>query len=1660
MKLFSTHFRILCLAVAGLFFSGISATKALAQNSPCQTPEATVAVTCCTNELPYNYNGHIFNQGGTYDVHLTNAQGCDSLVHLNLTVLEGTYAFISGNTEICPGSSTQLSANGNGTPRWSTGATGSPITVTTPGWYGLTVTAPNGCKAYDSVEVTLLPQPNVAISGPDTICYGSSALLIASGGYSYSWNPGGSMDAAINVSPAQTTSYVVIARSDRNCTATAVHRVVVNPLPTPSIVGNDVICEGAYSIFTATGGNSYRWSTGATSASIQVAVEQLYSVQVTNQYGCTATASKFLTVNDSPVISIVGQNYVCEGGSTTLNATGIGIASYVWNNMAIGQSYTVYNPGVYTVVATSSANCTASASVMVTQKSSPVLTVSGDLSFCDGRSTQLTAAGGQSYVWRNSYGTQISNMASVTLTDGGSYVVMTTDSNGCAASQQLLVTKKNNPIVSIQPSANEVCAGTPVTLSSALYTGYSYLWNTGSHERQITVNSAGTYVLQVTANGCTSVDSLEVVMYSLPDIYFSGNLAICKGQTGLVFAESPNAVSYQWNTGAQTNYISVSPQTTTAYTVTVQDIHGCVNQDFIYVMVEDYPVPAITGPDGFCRGGAVELQATGGVSYVWNDGVRGAMRYVTEAGTYSVVVSSFAGCTATAQKTLVFYEIPEITISGGPLLCMGDTLLLAGHGGVSYQWSNQSVDSCIAVTEPGTYMVQGWSTEGCTSRDTVTITMVQKPEVQIMGNHTACAGGLNMLTAQSATAVSYLWNTGATSTQIRANETGVFTVTVSDSNACKASDSFAFELMPIPECTIIGPDRICVGETATLSASNTHYHYFWSTGSTSSSITVSPTSTTNYTLVVLGDNSCTANISKQLEVRNYLPIPISGDDSFCEGNSVLLVAHGDGGFVWSNGQVGDSIVIGEGGDYAVSSLDSTTCLLSSSKHVDKYDLPEVYIDGVSHLCVGNTVPLRAVADMPVGYLWSTGSTDSVINVSSTNVYSVTVTSTQGCSNSSSKMVSVHSAPTVGIVGPNTACYGGDVVLMSTGTATHFLWSSGDTTANTTVNPMFSTTYSVVGYSDYGCTATASWYISVMPVPMVSISGDTLLCEGDTTVLTCSTANSYYWSTGETSKSIRVGDSGVYTVVVTNTMGCTNSASLNVHVDSYPDIVITGDTILCQGQPSMLFAYGGTSYLWDDGTTNSYRMIAPYEDTSYTVTVSNGLCASTATQNIHVNERPVAHIEAPDGICEGATVSLIAQGGLVYFWSTGQTAAMIDVSTVGTYQLVAYNQYGCTDTTTHTLIQYSNPQVSIAGAEAICDGSQAQLSAVGDGNFLWSTGDTSANITIHQVGYYQVLLTDHHACTATASRYVSALAMPNITIFGPTDICGVETVNLSVACTNTASYQWNTGATTPSIEVTPSETTTYSVAAVSPDNCTAVQTYTVAVHPEYAFEFEATICQGNSYTGQGFVIPVQTEGGEFTFTESYATGYGCDSVRTLHLTVTPIPVIATPVSGISNITSPGNYVYMIESVEGANSYEWILTNPNWTLSYNQNIAQVTIPVPGSATLSVYAMNECGNSQPASIQISYSTGINDVDGYSVAVYPNPTNGMVNVQLTMNNEQLFGGEIQLLDMYGKMLNRWEMSGNDMQLDMSSYAAGVYMLKLRNKQNSTESVVKVVKQ
>lgn len=1660
-------------------------------------------------------------EGGNYMVTATDAYGCTASQQVSVTKKNLPNVFIfSSADEVCEGTAVQLSTylSSGSTCLWSTGSTERQITVTTGDTYYLQVSA-NGCTAVDSAIITVHPTPVINFVGQDGLCQGDTATLyaISPSIATYLWNTN-ETDSAIRVH--ESGVYSVAVQSIYGCVNEDSVTVMEQALPTVVISGPDVACAGTEVTLTASGtAVGYSWSTGALTAEliIQPSMSASYQVTAYSDHACTSTATAYvfvnevydttiavtrcsselpyvyhgvpytqsgnynvhltsvqgcdslvhlqLTVLDGPYTAISGETVMCQGDTTLLYA--VSNTGFSWSTGETYSPISVSDTGWYVLTATASNGCHSYDSVYVAYRPDMGLTVSGDYSFCDGQSTSLTVSGGESYVWEKSFGPsfwfQFSTDAEVILSDGGDYRVTATDSFGCKATQIINVIKKNLPNASIFTNDydHEVCEGNRVQLSTGWSSGYSYLWSNGSTERQISVYKSGTYVLQVTSNGCTGIDSIYISMYPLPEINFSGDTLICRNYPATVYASAPDAVSYLWNTGDTVNSIHLAPAEDTVCWVSVENMYGCVKRDTVLVKVEDAIQAVILGPDSICVGDSAVLLVSGGVSYLWDNDSTTAERIVNVPGTYSVTVITAGGCSASAQKNIAYYEAPDTRIVGHSHICSGDSVLLTAPGLVSCMWSDSSTANSIVIYDAGVYWVEGRDAHACFARDTVEVGLGTPPTVWITGDSTGCYGGLNVLTANSSTAVSFLWSNGETTAQIQVNETAMYAVLVNDSNFCHAVDSFYFEVRPSPPCSILGNTEICQGDFTVLTASDGD-NFLWSTGDTTSSIQVSPENTQSYTLTVRHLNGCSSYDSVQVVVHSQTPIAIQGGDTFCEGDSVLLVAAAEGPVVWSTGHQGDSIWVKETGDYTVWSLDSNSCQGSSTKHVEQYQMSNLQIMGEPYLCMGDTGMLYVVVDEPVTYLWSNGSTDSAIHVTYTNLYSVTVTNASGCTATASKLLMVYSAPTIAVNGPTTACYADSVQLVASGTAIHYHWSTGDTTASVIIRPRFTDTYQVTGSNDYGCIATASISVTVLPIPAVSISGDTVLCQGEASILTCTNASSFLWSTGATERSISVSETGNYSVVATNSMGCTQSASIYVHVYELPNLMILGDTVLCQGEQTELLAIGGNSYLWSNGSTSASITLAPDQSAIYTVQAFNGECMSEMSRQVIVNEKPTAIISAPGGICEGSSALLTAQGGLAYIWSNGQTSAMIDVYASGLYQVVAYNQFGCTDTAIHNLIQYPHPQVSIIGLSALCQNEQGSLTAIGEGAFLWSTGDTSSSITINLPGYYQVQMTDPNGCVASASQNVSSLSSPTVIINGANDMCENDTISLSVLCANASSFSWNTGEISTVIEVSPSVTTSYTVTAISPDNCITQQSYTVNVHPAYQIEVFAEICQGHPYSGQGFIIPVQQEAGLFTFTRNLQTAYGCDSVRVLQLTVNPVPVITGSISGNGIVSTPGNYVYMIDPVENATSYEWILSNPNWSLSYNQTIAQVSILYPGSATLSVYALNSCGQSLPMTIQITYSTGVDDVEMSAVQVFPNPTTGVVNVQC-VNHEMMDKSEIQLFDMYGRLLDVVETnasSSQPFQIDLSSYASGIYLLKLRNSQNAIESTVKIVKQ
>lgn len=256
----------------------------------------------------------------------------------------------------------------------------------------------------------------VSIGGATSFCQGGTAVLTASGGSTYNWSNGVS---GANNAVTQAGTYTVTATDASACTGTAQVSVTANSLPNVSISGANGVCDGSSTSLTASGGDNYAWSNGASGGTATVIQAGTYTVTVTATNGCTATAQKSLTTFALPTATITGSTAFCQGGSTTLTASGG--TSYSWSNTANNvATNNITAAGTYTVTVTNNNNCQASstATVTVTPLPTPNIATSSTTS-CTGSTTTYTVSNpgpaGTSYNWIVTGGTILSGQGTTSI---------------------------------------------------------------------------------------------------------------------------------------------------------------------------------------------------------------------------------------------------------------------------------------------------------------------------------------------------------------------------------------------------------------------------------------------------------------------------------------------------------------------------------------------------------------------------------------------------------------------------------------------------------------------------------------------------------------------------------------------------------------------------------------------------------------------------------------------------------------------------------------------------------------------------------------------------------------------------------------------------------------------------------------------------------------------------------------------------------------------------------------------------------------------------------------------------------------------------------------------------------------------------------------------
>jgi|YNPMSStandDraft_1061717.scaffolds.fasta_scaffold07221_3 gliding motility-associated-like protein len=426
-------------------------------------------------------------------------------------------------------------------PRWEVTTTamlnsGTPLSsLSINGWndYTLSPFALYGC--------TPSTQPSSIQASSTTICGNQTITLTVVGGSLgsgaqwvwYENNCSGTQigtGSSIQVNPTNTTTYYVNAVGSCGTTPCVSITINVSAIPQINISSNSPLCVGQTLNLSATGGNQYQWSgpSGFSSSISNPSINNvntnhsgLYNVTVTNADGCSNTAQVNVVINTLPQGTVTSSQTVCEGENISIEASGG--TNYLWSgpNNFTSSSSVINIPaanqnhaGTYYVTITNANNCSVVLNTNVSVQLLPQITVSYSGATCEGNNItlQVSPSGLQSYQWSgpNNF---ISNQQNPVINNtnfshSGTYTVTVTHSCGTTTASVNVVVYERPDIISMN-TQNESCKdmkdGQILPNISGGMLPYSYLWNNGSTQSQLSQLSEGTYSLTISdANGCST----------------------------------------------------------------------------------------------------------------------------------------------------------------------------------------------------------------------------------------------------------------------------------------------------------------------------------------------------------------------------------------------------------------------------------------------------------------------------------------------------------------------------------------------------------------------------------------------------------------------------------------------------------------------------------------------------------------------------------------------------------------------------------------------------------------------------------------------------------------------------------------------------------------------------------------------------------------------------------------------------------------------------------------------------------------------------------------------------------------------------------------------------------------------------------------------------
>ncbi len=579
----------------------------------------------------------------------------------------------------------------------------------------------------------------------------------------------------------------------------------------------------------------------------------------------------------------------------------------------------------------------------------------------------------------------------------------------------------------------------------------SYLWKNGATFPVIAITDTGKYWVRMSNGICVNVDTITISSNSKPIVDLGPDTTICFNRPVTLKTKKTKSF-YTYNWYIFTSGLNFGVGTNSTYTATTQDFFivkvtdfNCSAYDTILVFKSTMDTLIMRTDTNLCRQAHFLLNATtrDATKYKWNTGDTTPAIYTSAREQYSVIVSDGL---CSVKDTVKIGLQGAAKPTRDTAACENTLLLISGDPNAgSYLWNTGDNTLDLAVYNNGIYTITQ-SKNGCTTKDSIHVTIDKVPVVKLGGDTNVCIDPLYTLTAISPYAKRFIWNTGDSTATIQIGSSGMFAVRT-ENNTCWAGDTIEIHTqLKVPFS--FGEDvSDCFNSTIVLTTSPANLDSFaWSTGVSDSFIVITQPGT--YWLKT--DKGYCTNIDSITFYAKPRPIvSLRNDTTVCKGTPITIDAENpDNTVMWNTGDTSHSITKTQPGFYYVKVANVENCYSIDSVNLYNYPTPAILEQKNVVVCSDSSFTLQT-NPLLKSYKWNDGSTNTSLTVNTGGKYWVSIVDSFNCVHGDTAIVSLQPRPTILIKDKIETC-DLNISLEPEVSYPHYLWNYSDTSSSFTI----------------------------------------------------------------------------------------------------------------------------------------------------------------------------------------------------------------------------------------------------------------------------------------------------------------------------------------------------------------------------------------------------------------------------------------------------------------------------------------------------------------------------------------------------------------------------------------------------------------------------------